>query len=448
MEMAVIPMNKKGAILGQPGQYAKPPFLMLPGNPPLEEVTLYDFKVNETSSGNPFIVSEKKVKAYTFYCDSVSWDDSAIWENSASYTEEKVACVNSVNREGDGSKENPWKNVDYALQILNCIVDNLCCCYIQLKVKGVIDYTVGRLDVSEIYQFDGENLFILSPWDSEKIEIKIIQRGISYRRYGAFFSDCFLINLDVDIDIEVNTPDGMQWYYTHSVYGFYCNNCHLYFCNSVIDSKIGEYTYGSKFDTIGYYGYGSIFYHCECYVKNENTHKYNEGYNLYAVASGFISLEEYSRGKNQFLYCNAKLEAISECDSICVGFNGVSIAFECNTDISCISSNTTKKYNSDSEAIGFESFNTCYQCHAKINAEATSQGYSASVTVIAFDYIDNVFECTHDLSYYCHAVPDSDGAYLIGEKCCGFYDNENGCHDPCHDIGINGEITEDFCNNE
>ena len=47
MKMAVIPMNEKGAILGEPGQYKNPPFLTLPGNPPLEEVTLYDFKVNE-----------------------------------------------------------------------------------------------------------------------------------------------------------------------------------------------------------------------------------------------------------------------------------------------------------------------------------------------------------------------------------------------------------------
>ena len=440
-------MNEKGAILGQPGQYKNPPFLMLPGNPPLEEVTLYDFKINEMPSENPLIVSEKKVKAYTFYCDSVSWDDSAIWEDSKSYTEEKIECVKSVNREGDGSKENPWKNVDYALQILNCIAYNLCCCYIQLKVKGVIDYTVGRLDVSEISQFDGKNIFILSPWDSEKIEIKIIQRGISYRRSGTLCSSCFLINIDVNIDIEVNTPNGLMWYYKHSVYGFFCNNCHLYFCNSVINSKIGEYTYGSKFDTTGYNGNRSIFYHCDCYVKSENTHKYNEGYNLYAVASGFISFTQSTTGTNQFLYCNAKLEAISEEDSICIGFSGNFLAFECNADISC-KANKTTDYSASSDSIGYEYIDICYKCHAKINGEATSNGYSAGLEIIAFNYINNVFECTHDLSYYCHAIPDSDGVYLFSEKCCGFYDYENGCHDPCHNIAINGEITEDFCNNE
>lgn len=448
MKTAVIPMNEKGAILGQPGQYKNPPFLMLPGNPPLEEVTLYDFKVNEMSSENPLIVSEKKVKAYTFYCDSVSWDDSAIWEDSASYTEEKVACVNSVNREGDGSKENPWKNIDYALQILDCILDNSCCCYIQLKVKGIVDYSVGMLVDYDIYEFNGMNRFILSPWDSEKIEITIVQRGISYRRDGVSFSNSFLNNINVDIDIEVNTPDGMGWYYRHSVYGFYCKRSHLYFCNSSINSKIGEYKYGSSFYTTGYYGYGNIFYHCECYVKNENYHKVDEGYNLYSVALGFISFDEY-HGENQFLYCNAKLEAISEETSICHGFAGNFLAFECNADISCKANKTTNDgYSASSDSTGYEGFDICYKCHSKINGEATSQGHSASVTVIAFDYIDNVFECTHDLSYYCHAEPDSDGTYLISEKCCGFYDYENGCHDPCHNIAINGEITEDFCNNE
>ena len=47
MKTGIIPMTQSGAILGRPGQYKSPPFLTLPGNPPLEEVTLYDFKVNE-----------------------------------------------------------------------------------------------------------------------------------------------------------------------------------------------------------------------------------------------------------------------------------------------------------------------------------------------------------------------------------------------------------------
>lgn len=126
-------MNEKGAILGHPGQYAKPPFLMLPGNPPLEEVTLYDFKVNQIPEpedvnnipedyGKELVeVTEKKVKAYTFYCVSEEWDDSLLWTYNVS-EEEKNNCLAQMNQSGDGSKENPWRNVCHALKKLKCLL--------------------------------------------------------------------------------------------------------------------------------------------------------------------------------------------------------------------------------------------------------------------------------------------------------------------------------------
>ena len=125
MKMALIPMNEKGAILGQPGQYKNPPFLTLPGNPPLEEVTLYDFKVNEIPEpedidnipedyGKELVeVMEKKVRAYTYYCDldaDADWDDSIFWDGNTHSESEKKACLDARNKGGDGSKENPWKN--------------------------------------------------------------------------------------------------------------------------------------------------------------------------------------------------------------------------------------------------------------------------------------------------------------------------------------------------
>ena len=63
-------MTQSGAILGRPGQYKSPPFLMMPGNPVLEEVTLYDF--NYEVENKPLEVVPYQVKAYTFYCDSIA----------------------------------------------------------------------------------------------------------------------------------------------------------------------------------------------------------------------------------------------------------------------------------------------------------------------------------------------------------------------------------------
>ena len=100
-------MTQSGAILGSPGQYKSPPFLMMPGNPVLEEFIIYDFKVNKIPEpedinnipddyGKELVeVSQRTVKGYTYYCNldaDADWDDTPMW-NSSSTTSEKKACL-------------------------------------------------------------------------------------------------------------------------------------------------------------------------------------------------------------------------------------------------------------------------------------------------------------------------------------------------------------------
>ena len=116
---------------------------------------------------------DKTVKAWTYYCDSLS------------------GCVEGTEHysDGDGSKEKPWRSMTYALvqieQMLTCWRNATCCYdpyrkgkYFQLKVKGIIDYTVNFLGYGNgvsyyNYLHGAEKVnnewvqqFIISPWEN------------------------------------------------------------------------------------------------------------------------------------------------------------------------------------------------------------------------------------------------------------------------------------------
>ena len=151
MKTGIIPMTQSGAIQGRPGQYKSPPFLMMP-DVEIQNVTLHELKANKIPEpedinnipedyGKELVeVSQRTVGAYAFYCDSVEWDDSVMWGN-ASY-DEKRAWLDTINKNGDGTKKNPWRNVCYALQQLQCFAENTCCQYFVLFVSGVVNYTI------------------------------------------------------------------------------------------------------------------------------------------------------------------------------------------------------------------------------------------------------------------------------------------------------------------
>ena len=160
-------MTKSGALISGNKNWnqSTPSFLSLSHLPDIMETSCYDLVGNDIPQPDPYseiqenygenliVATEQKVKAWTFYCDSVEWDDNALWGNTSS--EEKRNCLKTVNKSGDGSKENPWRNVNYALQKLECLADRTCCQYFQLIITGKVNYTV--------YCFDD---YYLSPVDS------------------------------------------------------------------------------------------------------------------------------------------------------------------------------------------------------------------------------------------------------------------------------------------
>ena len=135
MKTYLIPMTKSGALISGNKNWnqSTPSFLSLSHLPDIMETSCYDLVGNDIPQPDPYseiqenygenliVATEQKVKAWTFYCDSVEWDDNALWGNTSS--EEKRNCLKTVNKSGDGSKENPWRNVNYALQKLECLAD-------------------------------------------------------------------------------------------------------------------------------------------------------------------------------------------------------------------------------------------------------------------------------------------------------------------------------------
>lgn len=85
--------------------------------------------------------------ALTFFCDSVAGGSDS---------------------SGDGSFDNPWRSMNTALQFLSCAscTLNAAAPYIQLKVKGTVDYVSGNWNPAGWYS-PAWPKFILAGWDGQ-----------------------------------------------------------------------------------------------------------------------------------------------------------------------------------------------------------------------------------------------------------------------------------------
>ena len=433
MKMAVIPMNEKGAILGGPWQYRNPPFLTLPGNPPLEEVTLYDFKVNEIPEpedidnipedyGKELVeVMEKKVRAYTYYCDldaDADWDDSIFW-NGGKHTDEEIkACLDARNKSGDGSKENPWKNLTWALEQVECICSNLCCQYVRIICSGTAYYT-ARIYKDELYLgFGGNKHFILENANvnvSNKRESYCFYRmtGTFFHKcnavfenseiteycYSSFFSDCnngFFYQCQLKCNATVNMYDQFQDF-EHQ--GFvYCNNSKFYKCVYNMNSNVAV---KDPRDLYAFSSSSCIYYECDAviYSKNADIMVYSGGSEFYKCNITFMGdnsditgiYSTFGRAYN----CNLDFSSVN---SLSVYFIYCETAYNCNikytgsrsyhgssyiTGLSC-----EKLYNCTAEIeannfwsiTGYYDFIKCHNCNSNITLETGFQG-----TVVGFD---------------------------------------------------------------
>lgn len=95
------------------------------------------------------------VDTYTFYCDSVSCSPSDC-VNGIETVEQYYA---KIDKSGNGSKENPWKNLCYALEQLECIFNIACTADFKIVVKGIVDYPIS---VIKRFSPRGEPLYTLN----------------------------------------------------------------------------------------------------------------------------------------------------------------------------------------------------------------------------------------------------------------------------------------------
>lgn len=244
MSVRPILLQSDGAIKGIPGAYrtSPPPIAgKYAGSDALEDVTYYT--VN--ASGEAEL---KTVKAYPFYCDSVS---------------------GGLDTSGDGTLANPWRSINHALTmiqpILICLLSRYCCPpYICLRVKGTIDYVV-RPPARTF--FDGRNRMIIEPYPGESLYMKY---EIDYIRYcifkkvkknstiSYFFTECYnSIFSECEIDYVYNDSYGGTFGFMRCINSIFCK------CKGNIKN---EYPTPSGFIT-GFYGNDdSIFCESDSYI--------------------------------------------------------------------------------------------------------------------------------------------------------------------------------------
>lgn len=416
MKTGIIPMTQSGAILGRPGQYKSPPFLMMPGNPVLEDATIYEFEYADNDLN--YNIIPQKVKAYTYYCNldaDADWDDTPMW-NSSSTTSEKKACLEARNMEGDGSQTNPWKNLTYALDQLQCFIKTRCCRYIRLVCSGTAHYTV----CSHITTFNGNNVFIL---DGAKIEVS---RNSIYS-YGFYYCrSCLFYNCSVT---AVATEAGKG--YCQS-YGFEsCFSSMFYNCSAIVKTYGGGASaYGFELCSL------STFYNCTATA--ESTSNVDN-----ASAYGFL----YSEGC-AFYGCTVTAESSSSVNNAySEGFIG------CKKSVfhNCIISSKSRSTHSYAYTYGFDicDSSSFYICSVSISSlvETEIEGGIANAKAIGFNACNSstFYDCSITVSASASSTPDSDGDFYETEMACGFYDS-SGCHDPCHYVSRKKDGTTDYCN--
>ena len=508
MKTGIIPMTQSGAILGSPGQYKSPPFLMMPGNPVLEEFIIYDFKVNKIPEpedinnipddyGKELVeVSQRTVKGYTYYCNldaDADWDDTPMW-NSSSTTSEKKACLEARNMTGDGSRENPWKNLTYALEQLQCFVTAQCCHYVRIVCTGTAHYTACLHSGYSNAHFRGNNIFIL---DGAKIEVSRISnidvyafRSFSssifyncfatgeansssemvvafYECSSSIFYNCFATgeanssSIRCSVNSFYSCRTNIFYHCTAKTatntladsyaYGFYgCGNDSIFYNCSAMATTTLNIDPGPSESYINSYAYGfsfcdnSSFYHCSSTATTTATTE--TGNKQYAYAYSFDACDN-----NTFYGCIAITVTTAHAKNSrnrIFGFNKC----DSNTFYGCKA--TAEATISDVDSINFSAYafidcnNSIFcDCSIEIRIIATTTYYYATINAYGFSSYRDCTFYNNSFSYDVNisTTPDSYGNFEERENICGFNDFL-GCHDPCYSIKRTQSGITDYCN--
>ena len=206
---------------------------------------------------------EYEVDVMTFYCDSVAWGGNPETRDET----------------GDGTKENPWRNVNYALERLQPSLDctEKLCCYrpiYQLLIKGTINYMVGNKVTSTIDFYRGYGRLVLDAWSEEsggtaKWEVANVpdSYGVSNIN-GAHIYNCYVHNLEystgTSCGFNLNSNDGHPTTF---------HGCKVAYLSSV--NSVGFYVSGYRTASVMLY---------DCHVSDLSSQHLVTGF----IASGYV----------------------------------------------------------------------------------------------------------------------------------------------------------------
>ncbi len=472
----------------------------------LSEEQLVAGDIPEDYGSGLLSVSERRVRPLTFYCDSVSWDDTA------------ANADDMVDKSGDGSRENPWRNVNYAIKKLSCLLSNFCG-YARLCVKGVVDYriTVSNADVSHYSRL------IVTPWNDDEnrkqeinldriyndgkphgINVFCILSGFHIKITGtgiviAVYRPSICMNCEVTFE-DNQTYDSYTAYRgdyprdsvfyrctanlknVYSVYGFYayednifydcsvhafdCKQLYGYYSNTgsektkavfylcILDAVYTEYD-GNR-DIYGFWG-NTVCYRCSATFHGNVNYLY-----------GFYNSRYYETMANASAYYSCKVDMQAVANTFYGFFTSHNAAIHCKVVMTgtyvntehvhshtyrgyytatcyCCSIEASVASNQSGELYGVVNSRLAVRCTADMTFSVRENSYRASAECIAFHNCDNVYNCSASVSASASATPDSGGIFRETEQACGFYDS-SGCHDPCHYVYRTQHGIMDYCN--
>lgn len=164
-----------------------------------EPFTYHRFIVNEQDDAVECIkIVDEEIMIYTVYVDSISWDDSALWSPNST-DKDKQDCLAAMNTSGDGTKENPWRNLNYALDNLmeehnsDCLLLPMwadCHPAVRVVVTGVIDYTIKTTETFYAMVVNNQYIpsVILDFQTTQDIEHKeLVDYSCSLQRASIFY---------------------------------------------------------------------------------------------------------------------------------------------------------------------------------------------------------------------------------------------------------------------
>lgn len=416
---------------------------------------------------NCVYVEKKVVKAWTFYCDSVAWD---AFSEDAFY---------NINLTGDGTKENPWRNVNYALYNLECLIKNSCG-YIQLKIKGAVNYKIfaGSSSFIPSYTFKGYATIILSPWDSEYVDmvIKVTGEADGYRySYPDYYYDRTKVYLSTCISMAycvIYNKIRITIQHEHiekrrddTINGFSLYEKQIaYQCKVIFKSNTGIPFEYYSWDSINlfYSKKNSYIIECEAEVNTDKDFFCDiyafDAYACYKckeniIVSGDISVFPMTSNLlydcESNIYINGSYKNIEVVHSI-EGYLCYQVTVK-----------MIAKINDGYDDFRFIAFHGYYtnnsyfiDCLADLYADLSTQDPSSWLTLIGFYTINSYkyINCNATIDGNATVIPNYAGKFNIDYHFCGFgmradYSSEKPivCYAPCYLMHINQEGSHNDC---